>query len=29
MKDYLYQFYNEGLGATFYIKPTKYLNLET
>lgn len=24
MKDYLYQFYNEGLGATFYIKPIKY-----
>ena len=26
MKDYIYQFYNEGLGTTFYLKPVKFIN---
>lgn len=26
MKDYINQFYNEGLATTFYLKPIKYLN---
>lgn len=25
MKDYIYQFYNEGLATTFYLKPINYL----
>ncbi len=25
MKDYIYQFYNEGFATTFYLKPIKYL----
>lgn len=25
MKDYIEQFYNEGLATTFYIRPIKYL----
>lgn len=25
MKDYIDQFYNEGLATTFYLKPIKYL----
>ena len=25
MKDYLNQFYNEGLGTTFYLKPVNYI----
>lgn len=25
MKDYLNQFYNDGLATTFYLKPIKYL----
>ena len=26
MKDYIYQFYNEGLATTFYLKPINYIN---
>ncbi len=26
MKDYIYQFYNEGFATTFYIKPTNFIN---
>lgn len=26
MKDYIYQFYNEGLATTFYLKPIKFIN---
>lgn len=26
MKEYLNQFYNEGLATTFYLKPINYLN---
>ena len=26
MKDYIWQFYNEGLATTFYLKPIKYLS---
>lgn len=26
MKEYLNQFYNEGLATTFYLKPLNYLN---
>lgn len=26
MKEFLYQFYNEGFATTFYQKPIKYLN---
>ena len=26
MKDYIYQFYNEGFATTFYIKPINFLN---
>ena len=25
MKEYIYQFYNEGLATTFYLRPVKYL----
>ena len=25
MKEYLNQFYNEGLGTTFYLKPVNYI----
>lgn len=25
MKDYIYQFYNESLATTFYLKPINYL----
>lgn len=25
MKNYIYQFYNEGLATTFYLKPVNYL----
>lgn len=25
MKEYINQFYNEGLATTFYLKPVKYL----
>lgn len=25
MKDYIYQFYNEGLATTFYLKPIKFM----
>ena len=25
MKDYIYQFYNEGLATTFYLKPIKFI----
>ena len=25
MKDYIYQFYNEGFATTFYLKPVNYL----
>lgn len=25
MKDYIYQFYNEGLATTFYLKPVKFI----
>ena len=25
MKDYIYQFYNEGFATTFYLKPINYL----
>lgn len=26
MKEYIYQFYNEGFATTFYIKPINFLN---
>ena len=26
MKDYINQFYNEGLATTFYLKPISYIN---
>lgn len=26
MKDYIFQFYNEGLATTFYLKPIKWIN---
>lgn len=26
MKEYIRQFYNEGLATTFYLKPVNYLN---
>ena len=26
MKDYVNQFYTEGLATTFYLKPIKYIN---
>jgi len=26
MKNYIYQFYNEGLATTFYLKPVKFIN---
>ena len=26
MKDYINQFYNEGLATTFYLKPINYIN---
>ena len=26
MKDYIFQFYNEGLATTFYLKPIKWVN---
>lgn len=26
MKDYINQFYSEGLATTFYLKPIKYIN---
>lgn len=26
MKDYIYQFYNEGLATTFYLKPLNFIN---
>ena len=26
MKDYIWQFYNEGLATTFYLKPLKYID---
>lgn len=26
MKDYINQFYNEGLATTFYLKPMKFIN---
>lgn len=26
MKDYIYQFYNEGLATTFYLKPIRFIN---
>ena len=26
MKDYIYQFYNEGLATIFYLKPKKFLS---
>ena len=25
MKNYIYQFYNEGFATTFYVKPVNYL----
>ena len=25
MKNYIYQFYNEGFATTFYLKPVNYL----
>ena len=25
MKDYIWQFYNEGFGSIFYVKPINYL----
>ena len=25
MKDYVWQFYNEGLATTFYLKPLKFI----
>ena len=26
MKDYINQFYNEGLATTFYLKPINFIN---
>lgn len=26
MKDYIYQFYNEGLATTFHLKPVNWIN---
>ena len=26
MKDYIYQFYNEGLATTFYLRPINFVN---
>ena len=26
MKDYIWQFYNEGLATTFYLKPIKFIS---
>ena len=28
MRDYIDQFYNEGFGTTFYLKPIKYLKMK-
>lgn len=26
MKDYIYQFYNEGFATTFYLRPIKFIS---